>query len=83
LPAAFGAAGKFCSYRRINLPLLKITFCFHTASARNGSTATNKNGDPQNKGRRCLFPIKPLSMFWLSLEKHQVLYSAFNNFGTV
>jgi hypothetical protein len=33
MPAAFGAAWQYCSYRHINLPLLKITFCFHTASA--------------------------------------------------
>ena len=34
--AAFGAAWQYCSYRRINLPLLKIIFCFHTASAKLG-----------------------------------------------
>jgi hypothetical protein len=33
MPAAYGAAWQYCSYIRINLPLLKITFCFHTASA--------------------------------------------------
>ena len=33
MPAAYGAAWQYCSYSRINLPLLKITFCFHTVWA--------------------------------------------------
>jgi hypothetical protein len=37
-PAAYGATWQYCSSNRINIPLLKITFCFYTAWARNGST---------------------------------------------
>jgi hypothetical protein len=43
--AAFGAAWQYCSYRRINLPLLKITFCFHTASAELSSTVIISQGE--------------------------------------
>jgi hypothetical protein len=32
-PAAFGTTWQYCSCKRINIPLLKITFCFYTAWA--------------------------------------------------
>ena len=33
MPAAYGATWQYCSYSRISIPLLKITFCFYTDSS--------------------------------------------------
>jgi len=38
MTAGYATPWQYCSSNRFNSPLLKITFCFHTASAEHGST---------------------------------------------